>query len=138
MEVDLCKDRWKLLEPDVLFPPDEAIVDETRNDDFICPISLTVMDNPVCLNPCGHSFDYSSLRRHIEAKAPHKAESAENIKCPLCLYPISETDPFIYLPMLKEKIRKGVVGRCTCEGCEEEVKYEDWEAHMKKNCKFAR
>ena len=61
---------------DILNFRDELQPLTVDEEDFLCPISLDLMVDPVRVSPCGHTFDRVNIKRWMEAS---------NISCcPLC------------------------------------------------------
>ncbi|KKL58618.1 MAG: hypothetical protein KR126chlam4_01389 [Candidatus Anoxychlamydiales bacterium] len=76
----------------VIFDVEAQIVkkhwDDINIDEFTCAITNYIMEEPVMITSCGHSFESWAIRQHIEyEKGELKKEKAQ---CPKCRAPMLE------------------------------------------------
>ena len=116
---------WELLDSAPPFPRD-FLEESSATDQMKCAITLQVMEDPACVGPCGHTFDYSSLAPLLDPA--HR-------RCPKCR---GKIDHVVRLPDMRQMIRETVRTRCPIKGCEVVMTVDGLDSHVIHQCQHAR
>ena len=116
---------WERLDSAPFFPRD-LIEESSATDQMKCAVTLQVMEDPACVGPCGHTFDYSSLAPLLDPA--HR-------RCPKCR---GKIDHVVRLPDMRQMIRETVRTWCPIKGCEVVMTVDGLDSHIIHQCQHAR